>query len=418
MRWTGWMLFFLLITVPECCLGAESTENFPSYWYAGDEGRAPTVKDQGVYETCWAITATSALEAALLPDRQVVFSADHVTRRNGFSAGISDGGDYLMLMAYFCGWQGPVTEEQDPYGDEFSPEGLLPAAHVQEIRLLKDASREEIKEQIMSCGSVQTSLYMDRETASDGSGYYRADTAAYYYPEPADETHDVLIVGWDDAFSAECFATDPGQDGAWICQNTWGNDFGEDGLFYVSYADPVLAGTVIAYTRVEDPDNYDHIYQYDECGWQGLQGYGGSCMFANVFTAQTEETLSAVGFYAVGPDTSYTVYLVHDFTGTDSFDQREPLQEGSFTDAGFYTVDLDIPQDLHAQERFAVAVDIDTPGVDNPAAVEYRADEYTATVTTEGKESYLSPDGSYWENTQEKFETNVCLKAYTREREP
>ncbi|MCD8021791.1 MAG: lectin like domain-containing protein, partial [Lachnospiraceae bacterium] len=85
-------------------------------------------------------------------------------------------------------------------------------------------------------------------------------------------------------------------------------------------------------------------------------------------------------------------------------------------EAGYYTVTLEDEQELAAGERFAVGVKITTPGAANPVAVEYHADEYTENVTTEGKESYLSQYGMSWENTQEKFETNVCLKVYTRDR--
>ena len=45
--------------------------------------------------------------------------------------------------------------------------------------------------------------------------------------------------------------------------------------------------------------------------------------------------------------------------------------------------------------------------------MEYRKDAFTETVTTEGKEGYLSYAGTAWDNTEEKYGTNVCLKAYT-----
>ena len=69
-----------------------------------------------------------------------------------------------MTMAYLNGWQGPVTEEEDPYGDGYSPGNLSPAVHVQEIQLLDGADRQEIKEAVQKYGAVQTSLYMSRET--------------------------------------------------------------------------------------------------------------------------------------------------------------------------------------------------------------------------------------------------------------
>ena len=43
-----------------------------------------------------------------------------------------------MAMAYLLAWKGPVLEEQDPYGDGMSPEGLEPVCHVQEIRILPE----------------------------------------------------------------------------------------------------------------------------------------------------------------------------------------------------------------------------------------------------------------------------------------
>ncbi|MCD8105958.1 MAG: lectin like domain-containing protein [Lachnospiraceae bacterium] len=417
------MALFLLMgtlvsaqAVSEISDGQTETSALPSRWYAGDYGKKPTVKNQGSYGTCWAITATSALEAALLPLRQIVFSADHLTRQNSFTADVNDGGDYLMLMAYLCGWQGPVTEEEDPYGDEYSPEGLEPAVHVQEVRVFLDTTIEKIKEIVYTYGSVQTSLYMDRITASEESGYYNAGTSSYYYPEKMTQNHDVLILGWDDSWSSGQFETEPDQDGAFICLNTWGDDFGENGIFYVSYSDPNIVQVCVAYTRIDDTDNYDHLYQYDECGWQGQQGYDSSeCYFANVYTAQGEEEIAAVGFYATSENTSCEIWLVHDFAGTDSFESMEYLQSASFTDMGYYTVDLEEVCEVYPGERFAVVVKINAPDEVNPVAVEYRSDEYTQNVTTEGKESYLSQYGTQWENTQERFETNVCLKVYTRD---
>lgn len=81
------------------------------------------VKSQGTLGTCWALTATSALEAALMPEEHLVFSADHLSMKNGFYITQNEGGDYQMAMAYLSGWYGPVLESEDPYGDEYSRMG-------------------------------------------------------------------------------------------------------------------------------------------------------------------------------------------------------------------------------------------------------------------------------------------------------
>ena len=396
--------------------GSDTSTGLPQRWYAGDYGKKPNVRDQGKYGTCWALSAVSALEAALLPERQMVFSADHLSRNNAFTADVDTGGDYLMAMAYLSGWQGPVLEQDDPYGDEYSPSGLSPAVHVQEIQVLHDPDEDEIKKAVLQYGGVQTSLYMDYSTTAPEIGYYKEESSAYYYNGEEIQNHDVLILGWDDGFSRDLFATTPSRDGAFICLNTWGEEFGEDGIFYVSYDDANLGSTGVIYTRVEMPDNYDHIYQTDDCGWQGSQGYDDEmCWFANVYTAEGDESLEAVGFYATAPDALYELYFAGNFDGVRSFENRRFLQSGSMEEEGYYTVDLEEPIRLSEGERFAVIVKMTTPGVWNPVAVEYQADEYTQNVTLDGKNGYLSQNGSYWQQTEKEFGTNVCLKAYTKE---
>ena len=81
----------------------------------------------------------------------------------------------------------------------------------------------------------------------------------------------------------------------------------------------------------------------------------------NVYTAKSDETLEAVGFYATAPDTEYEVYV---FDG-DSFrehvennekfqtDSGKVLASGVLTDTGFYTVSLEKPWILDAGEIFA-----------------------------------------------------------------
>ena len=44
----------------------EKKEKLPGYFHAGKAGRAPVVKNQGEFGTCWAVASSSALESALL----------------------------------------------------------------------------------------------------------------------------------------------------------------------------------------------------------------------------------------------------------------------------------------------------------------------------------------------------------------
>ena len=291
---------------------AQKTLSFPARYDSRDYGRAPDVRNQGSLGTCWAVAAVSALEASLLPEEHLRFSADHLSLQNGYAKSQDDGGAYTMTMAYLTAWKGPVLAEEDPYGDGYSPEGLSPRKHVQEIQILRD--RASIKEAVQAHGAVQTSLYMDVQS-DYSSVYYNERTASYCYPKEEAPNHDILIIGWDDNFPASGFTYNVKGNGAYICQNSWGTSYGENGIFYVSYEDPNIEGYALAYSRVEEPDNYDSVYQSDLLGWVGQLGYGtDSCYFANVYTSRGAEELKAVGFYAVGavsPSSTSSMDSVH-----------------------------------------------------------------------------------------------------------
>ena len=397
----AFLLTALLLTVLRS--GTAASAALPARWDWREHGRAPAVRDQGTEEICWALTAASALETALLPGQRTVFSAEHMVLENGSGTDTEEGGSYRMIMAYLAGGRGPVPEEETSSG-QTDPDGpRQPSCRVQTIRLLEGASAEEIKEAVLRCGSVQTSLHMSRDTCADPA-VYNPETASYYLAEERAVNHDVLILGWDDAYSAEHFGSDPGEDGAWICQNTWGSLFGEEGVFYVSYADANAARSGLAYEDIIPAGEAGTIRETDERGWQARIGYGKeTCWFAGVFSADEDEWVQGAGFYAVGRDTEYEIYVVPWFQDTASFVMMEPAAKGRLADAGYYMIPFDRPAQAKEGRKYAVAVHIRTPGTDRPAAAEYAG--------RGGAESYVSLTGEIWEDAARKYGVNVCLKA-------
>ncbi len=390
----------------------------PARYDPRETGETPTVKNQGSLGTCWAVAASSALEAALLPQERIVFSAEHLVQQNSFSLEADYGGDSMMTMAYLAGWQGPVLEEDDPYGDGVSPEGLAPVKHVQEIQMLENKDYEAIKQAVYQYGAVQSSIYMDMENAFSASVYYNQLEHSYYYNGTEKANHDILIIGWDDVYSPERFNVETNRSGAFICQNSWGEDFGENGVFYISYEDVCIGGKSIVYTSIEEPDNYAHLYQTDECGWVGQVGYGdGSCWFANVYRINGEENLEAVGFYTVGEDTQFQVYVAEREGEIQNFLVELPVAEGKIENAGYYTIRLDEPVEAQAGKEYVIAVKIHTSGTEYPVAMEYAADESTKTVDILDGEGYISYNGVSWTRTEVAHGANICLKAYTSDRQ-
>ena len=206
--------------------------------------------------------------------------------------------------------------------------------------------------------------------------------------------------------------------GAFICQNSWGSEFGEDGVFYVSYYDTNIGSHNIVYTKAEETDNYDHIYQSDLCGWVGQIGFNRESVYgANVYTARRQEELAAVGFYATGKNTKYRIYLVKNFEDTDSFQDRKLITEGCVKNIGYYTVDVPSEKELllESGERYAVMLYLDTPEAIHPMAIEYASGEGTKDVILTDGEGYISVAGENWQCVEETFSCNLCIKVYTND---
>ena len=389
----------------------------PSRYSYYDVGRLGKIKDQGIYGTCWAFASLTAVETSLMPEEKYDFSEDNMVWNSGYFGAQYDGGDYTRAISYLASWRGPVLEEDDVYGDGINNPDAGVVKHVQEAQIIESKNLEAVKKAVFLYGGVESSLYTSMSYAGERSMYYNDKNYSYCYIGTKKPNHDVVIIGWDDNYSKDNFSVSLEGNGAFICVNSWGDRFGDDGLFYVSYYDSNIGIHNVVYTRVEDNDNYDNIYQSDLCGWVGQLGYEcDTAYFSNVYTAQSDEELKAVGFYATGKDTSYEIYYVDNFEGTESFCNKVYLQSGKFTNEGYYTVDLNKAANMAEGKKYAIIVKITTPGAVHPIAIEYKAGRSTKNVVIDDGEGYISLIGKSWEHVEESEECNICLKMYTNNR--
>lgn len=393
-------------------------KNLPySYSYV-DANKMTTIKDQGRYGTCWAFAALTSLETTLLPEQRMTFAADHMSIANSFNLNQNEGGEYTMAIAYLTSWQGPVLEKDDPYGDGVTDESLSEVVHVQGAQIIEAKDFDTIKQMVYKYGGVQSSIYMSLTYSGSHSKYYNDKENAYCYIGENKPNHDVVIIGWDDNYPKENFNGDIESDGAFICQNSWGTEFGDNGIFYISYYDTNIGMHNVVYTQVEPTDNYDNIYQSDLCGWVGYLGCDKEyATFANVYTAENNEYLKAVGFYSVALDTSYTVYVCTDFKDESSLNGNLiQAASGKFNNAGYYTVELEQTILLNKGKQYAIVIDINTPNTKKPVAVEYVNGNRTATVDLTDGQGYIKLGYNKWQRTEDMGEKscNVCLKAYTK----
>lgn len=390
------------------------TAVLPQKYDLREVGRVTPVRDQGRFGTCWAFASLGALETTLMPTDENSYSTEHMTLNNSYNLDLSTGGEHTVSIAYLAAWQGPVYEKDDIYGDEKTDKTLKAVKHLEEAIVIKDRNDDTIKTAIFRYGGVETSLYLQMEYTGESSDYYNEETAAYYYDEEKDPNHDIVIVGWDDNYPRSNFKKPPEHNGAYICKNSWGTEFGEDGYFYVSYDDVNICSQSIVYTRLADADNFDNIYQSDLLGWVGQIGFGSdNGYFANCYTARGRERLKAVSFYATDEDTQFEVYVVHDYEDDFDMDNKVLVSSGEARYSGYYTVRFDDPEELHKGEKYAVIVYVRTPGSTKPIAIEYQADERTEMADINDGEGYISLYGEVWHSVEQTQRCNVCLKAFT-----
>lgn len=378
----------------------------PAYYDLRVHGRVGEIKNQGTQSTCWAYASIGALESRLRPMEATLFSVEDMLEKVSLGNGIA--GDYTQAIAYLLSWKGPVMKS-----------GEKPIYHLQNVRFYNHEQLNELKSAVFRYGGVSTSIYASQSSSSlTNSSYYDKRTNSYYYNGEDKPNHEVVIVGWDDDYPAEYFADRPLGDGAFICQNSWGEDFGENGVFYISYYDKNIGTQAVSYSGVEYYYNFDRIYQSDLQGWVGRMGYSKSSAYgANVFTAEDAETVEAAGFYSVDRDSSYQIYFVSGFKNKASLANRELVASGRLSDAGYYTIRFDKKKEVAPGEDFAIVLYIDTPGCQRPLAIEYEAGVTSELVDITDGRGYVSKNGLEWSSIEEETAANLCIKAYSKKKE-
>ena len=372
-----------------------------------EDGRLTEIRSQGDKAACWAFASCAAVESVLLPDEYFVFSEQHMIENTGFLVDDLSGGDQAMALSYFAAWTGPVPD--------LAPGGEA-VVHVQEAVRPEAGDFDAIKRHILDHGGVESSIYSDITYAGQDSAYFRESTYGYYYNGDKEPNHDILIVGWDDSFPKENFYNAPEHDGAFLCRNSWGTTFGDNGYFYISYDDTNIGTVNTVYTRVDGADNYDNIYQSDVLGFIGTLGYKLRIMWmANSYISSGDEVIKAASFYTTEKNEAYGIWYCEDAPGKPGAEYVY-LGGGILEEPGYHTVDLPAGPELSSGQKFSVIVKLTTREAENQAAVEFDSQELTKNFVLTDGEGYISSDGQSFENTEAGYGCNICLKVFTDRR--
>ena len=399
---------FLKNTKNETLDCAKASISLPSS-YNGKQYQTSVKKQYG--NTCWIYANIAAVEASMIKNglannsldlselHHIFFyynrisdplgniSNDYVSfvkngsLTNDFASYVNGGGEKNSAIDRLLNRVGPVSESLAPFTSDkqgFVSSELAFGHNAADVVGCKIGSFEpseasKIKELIYTHGAVTASYY-----SVSSSTYYKNvnNTMSYYYPYKVEDTnHAIVVVGWDDNYSASNFAQTPPGNGAWLCKNSWGTDnvinpngSPVDGYFWLSYYDGCYTNAKVAATAfiVEKTNTDKYLYQYDGSCYKDADLDKKS--YLNIFTTKgmnsNIESIDAVSV-DVGPNASYNIKIYVNPVIKEgkifSYDYVSQPQHCSWEYTGTYKTRLNKPIYVNKGDTFAVEIVMDNP---------------------------------------------------------
>ncbi len=357
------------------------------------------VKNQGFMGACWAFGNMAALESALLRYANKTYSLSVNNMQNSMlkyskygTILISEGAYPFTSIAYLIDWLGVFPDDYDDYDElgKISSLFITPEdIHIQNVAVVPSinaTNRDLLKNALISYGAVAASHRAD----FNKNKYFNETSSAQYYYDQLGSNHRICVVGWDDNYSRYNFLKTPEADGAWICKNSWGAGWGDEGYFYISYYDASF-GDKESVCYIVNNDSYTRIYQHDVGGnWKWIPG---GDYYASVFTADEDELIGAVGtcFNQSGREYEFTISV----NDVDVYTQK-----GISKFYGYETVKLDKLIQIKKGDKFKVAFKNLLCVVND------------LRIHPQYGNSFVSDDGNEWEDLA-KVSFIAILKAYT-----
>ena len=376
-------------------------DELPKKFDLREYGWVSPVKNQGFMGACWAFGNMAALESALLRYANVTYSLSENNVQNSMlqyskygQLDLDEGGTVFAPIAYLIDWMGIFPGEYDSYDELGKISSLLITpedVHIQNVVVIPvrkgSLDNDLIKNALIKYGALAVS----HNANFDNTAYFNSSSYAQYYYGNEISNHRVCVVGWDDNYSRFNFLKTAPGDGAWIVKNSWGSNWADGGYFYISYYDTSFATSRESVGYIINNDSYNMIYQMDVGG--EIKSYKNINYYANVFTANEDELIGAVGTYFVGTGLKYEFTI--SVNGVDVY-----TQDGISEFGGYSTIKLNKYVQIKKGDVFKITFK-------NKASV-----VEDLRIHTQKGTSFISRDGKTWTDLEEDGEVAI-LKAYT-----
>lgn len=440
----------------------------PEKYDARDEDIITPIKDQGNYGTCWAISTAQMAETSLLKKGEPVFGlnltkAELDLSERHFSyffyhsqpdplenttgdrtqnlladtrSYLDVGGNHIFSTFALANRIG-MAKEEIALWEEILASGtdgtdLDSSLAYENSAVLNQAywihfsDQDDVKNAILQYGCVGASHYFR-------SSFYNYNTAAYYNTSGTSDNHAIVIIGWDDHYSMSNFNSNPGQDGAWLVKNSYGEDWGDQGYFWISYQDASFQKASAAAFAFDfsAADEYDNFYQYDGTAGRYIGKAGDDYInqiksggaVSNVFTmpqdaVAAEEELMAVSISLYSVNVDYAVQIYKNPVDETDPQTGEPMLikpvTGTTSYAGYYTIPLPEGVLLKRGDKFCIVAELtsyDGSPVAYFADYSYQSGSWIAFESiTQEKQSFAKDDD--WQDLH-AYGAAARIKAFT-----
>ncbi len=372
-----------------------------------------SVKNQGSCGSCWAFAAIAAVESREMIEGLGMrdYSEQNVKNCHEFYWGHCDGGNEEIAAAYMVRNEGPLRETDDPYNiynsncnSNYTPQSTYLSAWYLPNRRV-NGYQDVLKDMIMQYGAIFTAMCW-YNTA------YNPTTKCYNYQGAAWANHAIAVVGWDDNKDMSSVgATIPG---AWICKNSWGTSFGDNGYFYISYQDRYMNDVLLVYPDRMNFNSNGKLYMYDRLGAISGTGYSGNQGYALVkFVGSGNHNLTHLSTWIRGSNTYVTFEVYDNFTNGTLSGLLGSISQQLCEFPGYYTFELPQPIMLTQGNDIYIKVKYACTSTVYFIPVERVVTNY-AYPTIESGVSWISQNGINWTpiGANTSYPWDLCIRAY------